>query len=276
MYNIIPLILIIISLIIIITIVAKKFSALASLDVASIQSEREAIFKERIISNRLKRNYYKFYSKFLKFLRPVGEALKESLKNTYKRLVDFKDNYNNDNKSLILNPEEKINKLQIESIEMIKKEDFNEAEKRLIEIISLDTKNIKAFRSLGELYLRGKKFVEAEQTFSHVLKLIEREAEQQSGNMQNEVKEEMNMQTAEIYFDLAEALENKGSLNEAIKSIDAALEIMPNNPRYLDTKVEISIMKKDKKTAQEAFEKLSKANPENQKLIDFRRQIEEL
>lgn len=275
MYNIIPLILIIISLIIIISIVVKKFSALASLDVSTIQSEREAVFKERIISNRLKRNYFRFYSKTLIVLRPVGEALKESCKNLYRRLVEFKENYNND-KSVILNPEEKINQLQLESDNLVKSESLEEAEKKLIEIISLDTKNVRAFRSLGELYLRGKKYQEAEQTFGHVLKLIEKHIEQKGGNLENGEKEEINMQMAETYFDLAEAQENKGSLEEALKNIDEALEIMPNNPRYLDSKVEISIMKKDKNLANEALKTLTNANPENQKLADFKKQIEEL
>lgn len=276
MYNIIPFIIIIICLIIIISIVAKKFSALASLDVSSIQSEREAVFKERIMSNRLKRNYFKFYSKLLKFLRPLGEGIALFFKNLYKKLVDFKDNYNSGSSSLILNAEEKINKLQVEADDLIKNGGYDEAEKKFIEIISLDSKNIKAFRALGELYIRQKKNQEAEQTFRHVLKLIERELEQRGDILRKEEREEMNMQTAETYFDLAEVQENKNNFVEAIKNIDEALTIMPNNPRYLDSKVGISIMKKDKELAEAAYQDLQKANPENQKLAEFKKQIEEL
>jgi hypothetical protein len=41
-------------------------------------------------------------------------------------------------------------------------------------------------------------------------------------------------------------------------------------------KLRISIMLKDKITALEAFEKLLDVNPENQKLIDFKKQIDEI
>ncbi|MCG2695403.1 hypothetical protein L6248_00495 [Candidatus Parcubacteria bacterium] len=74
MYNIIPLIIILISLLVIIIVVSRKFSVLASLDLESIPAEKEARFKERIISSRLKRNFVRWGSKTIRFIRPVGSA----------------------------------------------------------------------------------------------------------------------------------------------------------------------------------------------------------
>ena len=51
MFNIIPLLLILLSFGVIIYIVVKKFSILANLDVDSIPAEREAKFKEKIIND---------------------------------------------------------------------------------------------------------------------------------------------------------------------------------------------------------------------------------
>ena len=75
MYNIIPLFLILISLFAIIIIIIRKFSVLASLDVSTIQSEKEAMFKEQIIGNRLKRNIIRYTSKIKNFLKPAGLEL---------------------------------------------------------------------------------------------------------------------------------------------------------------------------------------------------------
>jgi len=275
MFNIIPLVLIVVSLIIIINIVIKKFSTLASLDVASIPAEKEAVFKERIMSNRLKRNYFKYYARLVKLLRPGFAAISALGKTLYRKLIDFKENYNRES-SLVLHGEDRINQLLVEADELIKNNEHDEAEKRYIEIISLDSKHVKAFRSLGRLYTEEKKYQEAEQTLAHVLRLIDREMEQASSEATSISKDEANMQLAETYFDLAEVNKNKNNLTEAVGCVDEALKIIPNNPRYLDTKLEISIMNKDKKAALEAYSVLAEVNPENQKLDGFKKKIDEL
>ncbi|OQA39135.1 MAG: tetratricopeptide repeat protein [Parcubacteria group bacterium ADurb.Bin316] len=275
MFNIIPLILIIISLILIINIVVKKFSALASLDVASIPAEKEAVFKERIMGNRLKREFFKYYSKLLKFLRPFFSTIGRLLKTLYGKLIDFKENYNRES-SLVLNTEDHISKLLAEAEDLVKKDEYDEAEKRYIEIISLDSKNLKAFRSLGRLYAEEKKYQEAEQTLMHVLRLIDKEVNQSGGEVSDSDREEINSQLAETHFDLVEVNKGKNNLSEAISCINEALAIIPNNPRYLDTKLEISIMNKDKSSALEAYDKMAEVNPDNQKLGEFKKKIEEL
>ncbi len=274
MFNIVPLVIIVICLIVIINIVIKKFSALASLDVSSIQSEREAKFKERIMSNRLKRNYFKYYSRVIKIVRPIEEALSKFFKMLYRKLIEFKDGYNNES-SMVLDTEARINKLLAEAEELIKSDNCDEAEKRYIEIISMDSKHIKTFRLLGQLYMEEKKYQEAEQTLAHVLKLIEREMNPDLGQ-KNGSNEEINRHLAETYFNLAEVSKGKNNLQEALSHINEALEMIPNSPRYLDTKLEISIINKDKNSALEAYDKLVEVNPENQKLAAFKEQIDEL
>jgi hypothetical protein len=75
MYNIIPLILILLSLGIMAIIIVRKFPALANLDVDNIPAEKEAKFKEQIISNRLKRSFIKWGSKFIRLVKPLGNYL---------------------------------------------------------------------------------------------------------------------------------------------------------------------------------------------------------
>jgi len=48
---------------------------------------------------------------------------------------------------------------------------LSEAEKKFIEIISLDPKNLKAYKGLGQVYLELKEYKQAEQTFMFVLQL---------------------------------------------------------------------------------------------------------
>jgi len=92
MFNIIPLILILLGLAAIIVIVVRKFSILANLDIDNIPAEREAKFKEQIIGKRMKRNFLKYYSRLARIIGPLGEAIGNLFKWLHERLLEFKEN----------------------------------------------------------------------------------------------------------------------------------------------------------------------------------------
>ncbi|MFH1523241.1 MAG: tetratricopeptide repeat protein [Patescibacteria group bacterium] len=262
MYNIIPVILILLSLSIIIVIVARKFSVLANLDVNSIQEVRETRVKEKIISDRFKRNITKWSSRLIKAYKFTSDKTSIFLKWSNNKLQDLKDSYKVETILPIDDKEKKIKELFVEADELCKKEMREEAEKRLIEIIGLDSKNIDAFTTLGHLYFEDKNYQEAKETFNHILKLME--------------NEEDKSKISEIYFNLSLVNQTTEDYDEALVNLKEAIEIEPNNPRYLDTMIEISIINKDKVLALDAFEKLKEVNPDNQKLKEFKKQIKEL
>ena len=103
---------------------------------------------------------------------------------------------------------------------------------------------------------------EAKQTFEHILKLME--------------DSEDLTEIAEIHFNLSLVNQALNNLDEALGNIKRALGIEPNNPRYLDTRLEISIINKDKILALNTYDKLKKAISEIKKLKDFKKQIDEL
>lgn len=275
MFNIIPLILILISLSVIIVIVLKKFSVLANLDVENIQSEKEARFKEQIIGNRIKRNFYKYSSRIIRVFKPLGEEIGLFFANSYKKLLEFKENYNKEKILKNESDEQIIQRCFKEADIFIEEEKYDEAENRLIEVIGLDGKNVKAFRSLGNVYLFKKSFTEARQTLGHAIKLLEASYDPNKvigGNDNSDI----NNQLASAYFDLTLANRETGDTDAAIESIDMALGVQPNNPRYLDTKFELSIIKKDIEKAEEAYEKLKTADPDNQKLNELKDRLDVL
>lgn len=257
MFNIIPLILILLSLSIIIIIVTRKFSVLASLDVENIPKEKEAKFKEQIISGRLKRNITMWFSKLARFVKPALLSIADFFKWLYNKLHEIKESYKSEEAPREEKSDDKIVNIISEANNLIKEEKLDEAEKKLIEVINLDNKNIEAFKTLGKLYFRRKNYDEAKQTLEHVLKLEQDES-------------------AESYFDLALANRGAGSMEEAVLNLRKALKIEPNNPRYLDTMLDIGIINKDKGLAMEAYRKLKSANPDNQKLTELKKQIDEL
>lgn len=278
MYNIIPLILILIALSVIIVIVVRKFSVLANLDVDNIPAEKEARFKQQIISNRLKRNFYKYQSRITRNLKPLSQKWGELISGWIEKLKDIKEE---EEGVIEHNPEETANKLFAEAEEAARNWELAEAEKRYIKIISLDSRSIRAFRGLGRVYLEQKNYTEAKQTLEHAARLIEKDYDAHFSvpgmDGAAETKEhEKKAWLAGIFLDLALVTKEQGDNEEANSNIDRALEIEPNNPRFLDTKLELSIMNKDKTKAEEIFARLAEVNPENQKLEILKKQIEEI
>jgi tetratricopeptide (TPR) repeat protein len=267
MYNIIPLILILISLSIITVIVARKFSALASLDVDNIPAEKEAKFKERLIGTRFKRHFSKASSKAVKISRFVFDKTSKYSKTAYNKLYELKDRYGAETMVIIGDKKKKIKELISEADEY-KKEEFDIAERKLINIIGLDSKNVEAFESLGNLYLDRKNFKEAKETFLHLLKLLESEQKGELYTDQNKA--------AGVFYNLSIASSRLEENLEAFDYIKKALEIEPKNPRYLDTILETSIINKDKDSAESAFKTLEEVNPDNKKLEEFEKEIKEL
>lgn len=264
---------------------------LANLDVDNIPAEKEAKFKERIISNRLKRNIIKWTSKFSRNIGPVSLSLRNLLNFIYDKLNQLKSDY----KKTFADKgrdsfEQKIEQLFNEAENFKKQENYDLAEKKYIEVIGLDSKNIEAFKQLGHLYLELKNCEEAKQTFQHILKLkIDDEdtydhlaqIAKEKGNFRQAREDylkslKINKQNAQTYYNLATVNRAMGKLAEAAANLKKALNIEPNNPRFLDTMLETSIMLKDKIGALDAYGKLVEANPENQKIREFKKQINEL
>lgn len=282
MYNIIPLVLILLSLAVMASIVVRKFSALANLDIESIPAEKESRFKERIISNRLKRNLTYWSAKLGKVFQFLGKKIGELFLFLLGRLNRMKDKYKEEsilNRKKQGDPNRHLEQLFIDADTLAKNESYEESEKKLIEIISLQSRSLKAFKKLGDLYILKKQFDEAKQTFEHILRLIEDEeaglAKSKDEGAEDQLKI-LNLERGQVQFDIAGVYKAKENYPEAIKSMKEALKIEPANPKYLDSMIEISIMGKDKITALEALKSLEKANPENQKLPELKERIKEI
>ena len=286
MYNLISLILILLSLSIIIVLVVRKFPMLSSLDVENMPAEKEAKFKERILSGRLKRSFFKWWVKINKLWQPSSQFIANFFQWALNKLNELKTEKKPAAASQ--DRQEKINQLFQEAEEAKKQADEVAAEKKLIEIIGLDSKNIRAFKELGRFYFEQGNFEEAKQTFEHILKLKQDDEDiydslaqiaKEKGDLNLAREEylrllEINKQSAQTYFNLALVYQAMGNIKEAIAKLKKALKIEPNNPRYLDTMIEISIINKDKFLALDAFKKLVKVNPENQKIKEFKKQID--
>lgn len=264
MYNLIPLVLILLSFIVIFSIISKKLPQLAILDVENLPQEKENKAKEKLIENRLKRDMANLSQGVLGFLRGVFKRL-SFLSFLKEKLQAIKEKQVLEKKLADVPKSQRLEILRRQADESIKKgelEDLQMAEKHLIEAAELDSRNPEVFSDLGDLYLQMKKPAEAKQTFAYVLKLLEL--------IDNKALE------AETYFSLATACRLLQDIDGAMNNILESLKVEPNNPRYLNALLETAWQNKNLQIASEALSKLEEVNPENNKLEAWKEKLQEL
>lgn len=263
MYNIIPLIIILLCLAGIIAIIIKKLPLLAVFDVDSIPEEKEAETKKKIMEERMERKLKFFYNKLKPFFQLLGNFFQRKIRSSQDKIALLEEKYKNKAKKEVLVTKEEFQTLekQIEANlegadNLVKNENLEEAEKKYIEILSLDAKNIAAYRGLGNLYIAQKQYQEAVAIFKHILKL--------------------NKADSQAYFELAEVFMRLEDYDSALNNISKALEIEPVNTKYLDLLLTISIIIKNKEMAREGLTRLKAVNPENAKIEEFEQKIAEM
>lgn len=264
----ISLTIIVICLLVILFIILKKFPALAILDAKEMPGEKEAKSKERIIKQRLKRDLSKANGFLARVKLALNKFFNSFLDNYYTKLKKIKAERRREEKNHPIDRQNTISQLFLKAKEAKMQEDWQKAEESLIEIVSLDTKNLVAFYDLGKLYFEWKKYSESRDTLLHVFKLYH----QLKGDPES--IEDINPQ--EIRFSLAEVNLELNNLDEAIEYISQALDKEPNNPRFLDLIFDLSIMKKDVKSAKQYYKRLVEVNPENKKLEELKEQIKQI
>jgi tetratricopeptide (TPR) repeat protein len=261
MYNIWPLVVIMISLLIIIFIIFKKFPALAVLDVENIPEEKEQQIKERIIKSRIQRKFSRL-NVFFTTINSFFVSLYEKLWNKIDSFKKKQEKIINKESMAEVGKDDQVKILFSQAEALIKEEKISDAEQKLIEIIGIDDKNLMAFHELGELYHEGGKLQEAKQTLLYALKLAEIE----------NVKTEQ----ANINYSLALVAKEFNDIDGAILHVLKALDKDANSPRYLDLMLDLCIIKKDRSLAEDYLRKIKEVNPDNKNIIEWEKEIDNL
>jgi len=265
MLPVVSLILILICLAIILSIVLKKFPALAILNVSNMPAEKEAKFKEQLLRQKVERDLSHVSGIVGKLWLFLGKRYARFLEKTQGELKKAKQSYRLSVALPYAEKQKRIKELKRAVEEYLKKEDWALTEEKLIEIITLDQKNLNAFFQLAELYDDQKKWPEARQTYEYALKLARQYHDDET------IMGELTL--PEIYFSLARVEKEAGNPGSALENVREALDLEPNNPRFLDLILDLSIIKKDKELAKESWEKLTAVNPENNKLGEWQEKI---
>ncbi|MFA6271884.1 MAG: tetratricopeptide repeat protein [Patescibacteria group bacterium] len=257
--DITALVLVVVSSVVLLVIIFKKFSILATIDVDTVPQERLDQKKDDIIEMRLRRKFEWLRDKIMIVVRPLIKIIGSFFRFIYRKALELEKNYQEKSQSKSdksATNQQKVLVLMSEGEKLIKEEEYAQAEKKFIQVISMDHMNISAYDNLGKTYTGQKDYEHAIEALQHALKLDEK--------------------NSLTHHDLGMVYKEIGDLEKAKMYVKKAVKLDPNNPKYLDYLIEISILSKDKYTAQETFRTLKRVNPENQKLAEMEKQISEM
>lgn len=259
MINTIAIIVFIASLATLAVLVFRKFSILSALDVSTIPQEKHEKTKEDIVEMRMKRKLERVKNALIKIWSPLGKFVSSVFNYSSKKASDLEKKYRSKSQSVTETVEinqQKTLSLLNEGDELVKAEDLPAAEKRYIEVIGLDHRNVEAYKKLGEIYTLLKDYEHAIESLQHAVKL--------------------NEEDASVYDEISSVYLLLDDKEKALMYGKEAVKLDPKNPKYLDGLVEKSIEAGDKFSAEDALRKLKRVNPENQKIEEFKQKISEM
>lgn len=295
MFNIIPLIVILIALAVVAVIIVRKFPQLANLDTASLPQEKEASKKKEILAKRIEERGRRLKELLLKRLGPVRKlwGLLQLRFRIYVGKMERLWHHEQAVKTKAVAakaPEEARQKVTIlvqEGENLLGQGQAEQAEEKFIAAIKLDQKSASAYRGLGFAYAAKGSLEEARETFRFVLQLepdddsvmvkLADMAESQ-GDLEEAIQYYqqavlINDALSPRFYHLAELLNKVGQPEVAKEAIVQAVELEPKNPKYLDLMTETAIICGDRSLSERGMNELRLVNPENQKLNDFRERI---
>jgi Tfp pilus assembly protein PilF len=139
---------------------------------------------------------------------------------------------------------------------LLEAEHYDAAEKKLVEVLSMDPKNTDAYEYIGRLYIQTRNLENAKEAFKYLQKL--------------------SPQDASVLASLGEIAIIENDVDAGFMYFSRAKNISPNNPKYLDFYIEAAIKKGDVMEATIALNHLREVNPDNQKIAVFEERIEDV
>lgn len=280
---IVSLIVLILSLVILGYTLFHKIPDLKNLNIESLAEEKQEKIRKKILEAKFLRLSSNLKTRFNKNVATKNGLLSGKIKQIKSKVLELEKKYQ-ENKDENIKPKT-IDELFIEAENLIDEDQSAEAEKSLIEIIAKDNKNIKAYEMLGDLYFYMKNYDQSEEIYKYLLKLKlvgDGNKKVIRGHKMDELeadalsKLDIDSKIAVYYEDLGQVYEAMKKDNKALDSYLKATSVEPNNPKYLDKLLEMSIKIKDRGLAKDSFNNLKKINPENAKLADWQEAIEKL
>jgi tetratricopeptide (TPR) repeat protein len=271
--------------------IVRHWKEIRLLDPRSIKEERQKEEREKLITRRFERVTADRLAALQRIGRTVARKTKESYKRTEERLQSF-DNLYRKVKSpfsaMAPSQRERIKTLLSEARSLIRDLKWADAERRLLEVLSLDQRQLDAYKLLGTLYLRQKLYPQARETFEFLVKTRKADDSTYAG-LAEIAKAEGNFQIAEAmlvkavdasprqphrHAELASFYIERSAPAKAWPYAKRASELEPGSAKYLELSLETAILLGDRKEARARYNRLRLLSDDPARFQVFKDKIE--
>lgn len=276
-----------------ISIVRRHWSEIRLLDPESVKEERQRRKRMEVIHRRFDRIRAEQFLPFRRLGRAIKTSADDFQKHLQERVHTFESAYRtvkNPFSAIAPTTRERIKTLLSEGRALSRDLKFADAERRFLEILSLDARQVDGYKGLGTIYLKQKLYPQARETFEFLLKMkkaddvvyaglaevseAEGDLSKAEGFRQKAVQS--GIRQPHRHAELAEFLLRQNRAVEAILVAEKAASMSPNCGRYLELCLESALEIKDVKKARHWYDRYRLNADDQQRLQSFREKVEKL
>lgn len=280
-------------MVVLMTTIARHWKEIRLLDPDSIKEERLRQKREQIIQQRFDRLKSDKLAPLKAVMQKGTVTVKKSFHRAYIKLIQL-DRFYKQAKApfahLAPSAKDRIRLLLDEARSLARDLKWADAERRFLEVLTLDDRNLDAYKGLATIYLKQKLYPQATETYEFLLKIKKADAscfegmgqiaEAQGDRIKAEsmyVKAlELQPRLAHRYATLADFYLEQDDAGKAWPLAKRASDLEPKSAKYLEFSIEASIRLGHREEARRRYDKLRLLSEDRSKLQSLKERIEEL
>jgi tetratricopeptide (TPR) repeat protein len=253
--------------------VARHWKNIRLLDPDSIREERVKREREKVIQRRFERIHADRLAAVQRAGRRIGKRATEAYRRTYRRLQALDSVYKSVAAPLAAmapSQRERIKTLLTEARALIRDLRWADAERRCLEVLSMDARQTEAYRLLGQIYLKQKLYPQAAETFEYLVKTKKADDATYAGladiagaSGDRARAEAMRVKAVEAsprqahrHAEAATFFLEAGDIERAWPYAARAAELEPGSAKYLELSLEAAILLGDRNEAEARYRRL--------------------
>jgi tetratricopeptide (TPR) repeat protein len=281
----------VLAVIVMAVILLRHWKEIRLLNPDSIAEERERQKRDELLLQRLSRVKSQKVAPFKAILNGIIFAVKTAYHAAYIRLVRLEKFYKQATAPFAMmapSTKERVKALIDEARSLARDMKWADAERRYLEALQVDNRNVDAYKGLGIIYLKQKLYPQAKETFEFIFKSRKADdvvyaamAEIAEAEKDYIRAEEMRMKAVELrprlpnrHAELAEFYMDRQEITKAWPHARQAAQLDPKSSRYLELSLETAILLGDREEARRRYDKLRVLSEDRPKLNALKERIE--
>lgn len=263
------------------------------LDPNSIAEERERQKRDELLLHRLARIHTGKIAPVKAVAQKIVYIGKTAFHAGYLKLVRLEKFYQHAKApfaSVAPSVKDRVKSLLDDARSLARDMKWADAERRYLEVLTIDARHFEAYKGLGGIYLKQKLPVQAKETFEFIVKSKKAddtvyaglaEIAEQEGDLKR--AEEMLLKSIEFrprlahrYAELASFYIRHDQARKAWPYAKRSMELEPKSVKYLELSLDAAIILGDRTEAQQCYEKLRLASEDRQKVQNYKDKIDAL